>query len=67
MAVPTKEENAIQTWSNDERTLTSEGGSGGLTEATLHSGLDSYTNKTNWKADVDTKEDIATAVWEKEI
>ena len=40
-------------WSANSRTLT-EGGSGGLSEAELHAGLDNYTNKADWKAsDID--------------
>ena len=38
------------------------GGGGGLDEAQLHTGLDNYTNKNDWKATIDIAA-IVTAVW----
>jgi hypothetical protein len=53
---------ASAVWENSTRTLT-EGGSGGLDEAALHTGLDNYANKDDWKAESVTATIDANDIW----
>lgn len=59
-----KDDIANAVWNDESRTLTS---TESMDEDQLHTALDNYQNKDDFKTIVESKEDIAAAVWNKDI